>query len=458
MRSLIEPFKIKMVEPIRMTTAEERAARIREAGWNVFLLHARDVMIDLLTDSGTSAMSSEQWAAMMRGDEAYAGSESFYRFEAAVQRRTGLPHVIPTHQGRAAERLLFELLIEPGQVVISNTHFDTTRANVEGRGGEAIDLPCPESADLHTPADFKGNIDLDRLEAELARRGSQVRLVIMTVTNNAAGGQPVSMANLKSARAVCDRHGVPMFLDACRFAENAWFIKMREPGWADVPLADVARAMFDHVDGCTMSAKKDGLVNMGGFLALRDEALVERARVPLILTEGFPTYGGLSGRDLDAIAQGLEEVVDEDYMRYRVRTAAFLSEHLENVGVPTVLPPGGHAVYVDARRMLPHIPLERFPGLALVNALYLHAGVRAVEVGGVMFGRNDKATGAYVPPPNDLVRLALPRRVYTQSHVEYVAEALEEVNERRAELPGYRFTWEAPMLRHFTSKFEPITP
>ncbi|GMV39810.1 MAG: tryptophanase [Myxococcales bacterium] len=457
MRSLIEPFKIKMVEPIRMTTEDERRARIREAGYNVFLLHARDVMIDLLTDSGTSAMSSEQWAAMMRGDEAYAGSESFYRFEAAVQRRTGMPYVIPTHQGRAAEHLLFELMVEPGQVVISNTHFDTTRANVEARGAEAIDLPCAAAADLHEPAPFKGDMDLDRLDATLGRLGSKVALVIMTVTNNAAGGQPVSMANLRGARAVCDRHKVPMFLDACRFAENAWFIKTREPGHADRPLADVAREMFDHVDGCTMSAKKDGLVNMGGFLALRDKALSESARGPLILTEGFPTYGGLSGRDLDAIAQGLEEVVDEDYMRYRVRTAAFLSEHLESVGVPTVLPPGGHAVYVDARRMLPHIPLREFPGLALVNALYVHAGVRAVEVGGVMFGRTDKTTGEYVEPPVDLVRLALPRRVYTQSHIEYVAEALEEVNEARGALRGYRFTWEAPRLRHFTSRFEPLS-
>ena len=457
MRSLIEPFKIKMVEPIRMTTAAERDERIREAGYNVFLLHARDVMIDLLTDSGTSAMSSEQWAAMMRGDEAYAGSESFYRFEAAVQDVTGMPFVIPTHQGRAAEHVLFGLLVREGQTVLSNTHFDTTRANVEVAQGVALDLPCREAKDLHNPAPFKGNIDLERLDAKLSELGrDHVPLVILTVTNNAAGGQPVSMANIRASREICDRHGVPLFLDACRFAENAWFIKTREDGYADTPLVEICREMFSHVDGCTMSAKKDGLVNMGGFLAMRSEALVERCRTPLILTEGFPTYGGLSGRDLDALAQGLREVVDEDYMRYRVRTAAFLSEHLESVGVPTVLPPGGHAVYVDAKRMLPHIPAEQFPGLSLVVALYRHAGVRAVEIGGVMFGKHDKATGRYIAPENELVRLALPRRVYTQSHVEYVAEALEEVNERRAELGGYRFTHEAPVLRHFTSKFAPV--
>jgi tryptophanase len=405
-------------------------------------------MIDLLTDSGTSAMSHEQWAGMMRGDESYAGSESFFRFEREVKDLTGFRHVIPTHQGRAAERILFSLLGGPGKTSIANTHFDTTRANVEQSGARCVDCPSPESRDLAEAAPFKGNIDLAALEREIGRAGSKnVEVVLVTVTNNSGGGQPVSMANLRATRDVCRRHGIPFFLDACRFAENAWFIREREPGYAQKTLREIAQEMFRLADGCTFSGKKDALVNMGGFLAVNDDALATRARNVLILTEGFPTYGGLAARDLEAMAIGLREVLDHDYMAYRIAAVRYLCRGLSERGIAVVEPPGGHAAYVDAGAALPHIPRERLPGLALVNALYVIGGVRAVEIGAVMFGTSAS---------RDLVRLAMPRRVYTQSHVDYVLEVFEDVMAERDRIPGYRITWEPPYLRHFTAHFEPL--
>jgi tryptophanase len=454
-KTIIEPFRIKSVEPIRMTTRQEREIILRKAGWNPFLIAAEDVLIDLLTDSGTSAMSAEQWAGVMRGDEAYAGSRSFYRFEDVTRSLTGLRHIIPTHQGRAAERLLFSLVGGPGKVVPSNTHFDTTRANIEHSGAKAADLIRHEDMDPTTRAPFKGNMDVEALDRRIRDAGpGNVPLCMLTVTNNATGGQPVSMENIRATREVTKRHGIPLFLDASRFAENAWFIKLREPGYADKSLADIAREMFSHCDGCTMSAKKDGLANIGGFLAMNDDRLAEASRSMLILTEGFPTYGGLAGRDLEAIAQGLVEVLDEDYMRYRVRSVEFLGERLLAAGVPIFEPPGGHAIYVDAKRMLPHLPPERFPGQALVGALYLEGGIRAVEIGSVMFGRRGPG-GEFVPAPNELVRLAMPRRVYTQSHVEYVIEVMTALANRREAIRGLRFANETTVLRHFTSTFEP---
>jgi tryptophanase len=456
MKTIIEPFKIKSVEPIRMTTPEERKALLVKAGYNPFLIPAEDVLIDLLTDSGTSAMSTEQWAGIMRGDEAYAGSKSYYRFADVTNRLTGLRHIIPTHQGRAAERILFSIVGGPGKVIPSNTHFDTTRANVEFSGATALDLVEPGGEDPTHIAPFKGNMDVPALDALIRRVGpANVPLCMITATNNATGGQPISMANLKATREVCHAHGIPLFLDASRFAENAWFIKLREPGYADRSLGDIAREMFRQVDGCTMSAKKDGLANIGGFLAMNDDDLAMKARTMLILTEGFPTYGGLAGRDLEAIAQGLIEILDEDYMRYRIRSVAFLGEHLMAHGVPIFEPPGGHAIYLDARRFLPHVPAEQFPGQALVGELYLEGGVRAVEIGSVMFGRR-RPDGSFEGARNELVRLAIPRRVYTQSHIEYLVEVVAQVFERRAGIRGLRFAYEAPMLRHFTSTFEPV--
>ncbi len=456
MKTIIEPFRIKMVEPIRMTTRRERELILEKAGYNPFLIPAEDCLIDLLTDSGTSAMSTEQWAGVMRGDESYAGSRSFFRFEGVAKSLTGMRHILPTHQGRAAERILFSLVAGRDKVFPSNTHFDTTRANIEFEGAQAQDLLCPEGADPAKRAPFKGNMDLDALRRLMEDVGpGRVPLVMLTVTNNAAGGQPVSMANIRATRDIAKAFGVPLFLDACRFAENAWFIRQREEGYRDASLMDIAREMFSYADGCTMSAKKDGLANIGGFLALNDDDLAARARSMLILTEGFPTYGGLAGRDLEAIAQGLMEVLDEDYMRYRIRSVEFLGEHLVAAGVPIVEPPGGHAVYVDAGRFLPHIPPHEFPGQALVCALYLEGGIRAVEVGSVMFGRRGP-DGEFVPARNELVRLAIPRRVLTQSHVEYVVEVVLEIQKRRDEIRGLRFTREAPILRHFTSTFEPV--
>lgn len=454
-RTIIEPYRVKVVEPIRFTTRAEREAALKKAGYNLFGLHADDVLIDLLTDSGTSAMSAEQWAAMMRGDESYAGSRSFERFEAVVRELTGFKHVIPTHQGRASERILFGELLAKGDVVINNTHFDTTRANVEFQGAEALDLPCAESRELHLEMPFKGNLDLDAVEKALEANGKKVKLVMATVTNNSGGGQPVSLANLRAARALCDKHGVPLFLDACRFAENAWFIKVREQGQADRHPREIAKEMFRLVDGCTISLKKDGFGNIGGLLAMNDDKLALRCRTSLILTEGFTTYGGLAGRDLEALAQGLIEVTEPDYLRYRVRTAEYLAQKSWAAGVPTVRPAGGHAVYLDARAALPHIPPHEYPGQALACELYLEGGVRAVEIGTFMFGRTQE-NGPDLPATNDLVRLALPRRVYTQSHIDYVAEVIAAVAKRAVKLKGYRIIEQAPWLRHFTARLEPI--
>ncbi|RMH49992.1 MAG: tryptophanase [Bacteroidetes bacterium] len=454
MKTIIEPFRIKVVEPIRMTTRPERERLIREARYNLFGLHADDVLIDLLTDSGTSAMSARQWAGIMQGDESYAGSPSYHRFEAAVRALMPFRHIIPTHQGRAAERILFSVAVKPGDRVPGNTHFDTTRANIEASGAEAVDLVIPEGLDPESRHPFKGNMDLDRLEAFLAEHPGRVPLVMITVTNNSGGGQPVSMANLRGVRAVCDRHGVPLFIDACRFAENAYFIKLREEGYADHSVRAIVREMFSLADGMTMSAKKDVLVNIGGWLAMNDDAWAEQANTLLILTEGFPTYGGLAGRDLEAIAIGLEEVVDEDYLQYRLASTRYLGEALSRLGVPIVQPVGGHAVYVDARRMLPHLPPLQYPGQALAVALYEVGGIRSCEIGTVMFGR--RPDGSEQPAPMDLVRLAIPRRVYTQSHIDYVIECFEEVQREKERLPGYRITWEPPRLRHFTAHFAPL--
>ena len=453
-RTIVEPFRIHSVEPLRMTTEAERAGAIREAGYNLFNLHADDVLIDLLTDSGTGAMSKEQWAAVQRGDESYAGSPSWYRFLDAVRELFPFRHVIPTHQGRAAEKILFGVIGGPGRVVPNNTHFDTTRANVEYTGAEALDMVIAEGRDPVAEHPFKGNMDVRALEALLSERASDVPVVFVTITNNSGGGQPVSMENLRDVRAVCDRFGIRLFLDACRFAENAWFIKTRESGYADTAVPDIVREMASLADGMTMSAKKDPLANIGGWLAMDDDGLAERCRNLEILTEGFPTYGGLAGRDLDAIAQGLREGVAEDYLRYRIRSTAYLGEGIDRCGVPVVKPFGGHAVYIDARAMLPHIPPLAYPGQALAVALYQAGGIRSVEIGTVMFGR--RPDGTEEPAAMDLVRLAIPRRTYTQSHVDYVIEVVAAVAERRHGLTGYRIVEEPPQLRHFTARFEPL--
>ncbi len=453
-KTIIEPFRIKSVEAVRFTTREEREARLREAGFNVFLLPADDVLIDLLTDSGTGAMSSKQWAAMIQSDESYAGSRSFYRFRDVVADLTGFKHIIPTHQGRAAERILFHTVLQPGQIVPNNNHFDTTRANIEVEDAEARDLVIAEGRVPALVHPFKGNVDLQALERLLAEQGDRVPLVMVTVTNNSGGGQPVSMENLRGVRALCDTYRKPLFLDACRFAENAWFIKTREAGYADKTPKAIAQEMFGLADGCTMSAKKDGLANIGGFLAMNDDRWAESARNLLILTEGFPTYGGLAGYDLEAIAQGLEEVVESPYLHYRIRSTAYLGEKLLAAGVPIIQPPGGHAIYIDARALLPHIPPLQYPGIACANALYVEAGVRGVEIGTVMFGLHPD--GTETPAAMDLVRLAIPRRVYTQSHIDYVAEAVALVGRQRDQLRGYRITTAPTALRHFTARFEPM--
>jgi tryptophanase len=453
--SIIEPFRIRSVEPIRFGTPRERREKLAAAGWNPFRLHADDVLIDLLTDSGTGAMSSQQWAAMIASDESYAGSPSFYRFEAAVQDITGFPHVIPTHQGRAAEHILFASVAERGDVVLSNTLFDTTRAHVEHVGAEGRDLPIAAARDPRRRHPFKGNLDVDALDAALGELGRErVPLVLLTVTNNSGGGQPVSLANARAVAETCRRHGVPLFLDACRFAENAWFVKTREEGQAERAPIDIARDFFALADGCTMSAKKDGMANIGGFLALRDDDLAARCRNLEILTEGFPTYGGMAGYDLEAIARGLYEALDEHYLRYRVRSIEYLGEKLIAAGVPIIEPTGGHAVYLDAAAMLPAVPPLAFPAWALNNQLYLTGGVRGVEIGSVMFGR--QSDGSERPAAKELVRLAFPRRVYTQSHVDYVAEVLLHVFAHRAGIGGYRIVEEAPFLRHFTARLEPL--
>lgn len=453
-QTIIEPFRIKTVEPIRFTTRDQRVAALREARHNLFLLRAEDVIIDLLTDSGTGAMSAAQWGGMMQGDESYAGARSFYRFEAAVRELTGYRHIIPTHQGRAAERILFSTACTAGQVVPNNTHFDTTRANLEAVGVTAVDLRCPEATQPALEAPFKGNIDLEALAQCLTEHRGHVPFAMVTVTNNSGGGQPVSLANLRGAAALCREHGVPLILDCCRFAENAWFIKQREPGQGHRTPAEIARDMFACADGCTMSAKKDGLVNIGGFLALNDDDLAARCRNQLILTEGFPTYGGLAGYDLEALAIGLKEVLDEDYLRYRIRSVAYLGDKLTAAGIPIVRPTGGHAIYLDARGMLPHVPQSEYPAWSLSLALYLEGGVRSVEIGSVMFGR--QPDGSERPAPMELVRLAFPRRVYTQSHVDYLAEVLLHVHGLRHRIRGMRITRAPAQLRHFTAELEPV--
>lgn len=447
-RTIIEPFKIKTVEPIRWTTRAEREELLRQAHYNLFLLPAEDVLIDLLTDSGTAAMSTRQWAAMMQGDESYAGSRSFQRFRRAVQAIFGYRHVIPTHQGRAAERILFSVMCKKGDVVPNNTHFDTTRANVEHAGAEAADLVIAEGRDPASTHPFKGNLDVAALEQLIARVGRErVPLVLLTITNNSGGGQPVSIENARAVRAVCQRHGIPLYFDACRFAENAYFIKLREPGYQNKTPKEIAQEMFALGDGCTMSAKKDGLANIGGFLCTNNDALAQQEKDLLILTEGYPTYGGLAGRDLEAIAVGLEEALEEDYLRYRIVSTAYLGQHISDQGVPIVQPPGGHAIYIDARAFLPHVPPAQFPGVALAAELYLEGGIRSVEIGTLMFGANAAM---------DLVRLAIPRRVYTQSHIDYVVEIILEVWKRRQQIRGLKLTYEASFLRHFTAKLQPL--
>jgi len=451
MKTIIEPFRVKVVEPLRMTTRAEREQILIHAKFNLFAIRAEDVLIDLLTDSGTGAMSSLQWAGIMRGDESYAGAQSWFALERSVRELTGFAHILPTHQGRASERILFELVGGPGRVVPNNSHFDTTRANVEHSGAAAVDLLIAEGRDPASRHPFKGNMDVAALERLIAETGAErIPLVMLTVTNNSGGGQPVSLENIRAVRAVCDRHRLPLFLDACRFAENAWFIQQREPGQRERSVRSIVREMFDLVDGATISAKKDGLVNIGGLLLLRDEQLVRRADELLILTEGFLTYGGLAGRDLEAMAQGFEEVVHEDYLRYRVRTVEYLGERLLAAGVRIVEPPGGHAIYIDAGHFCPHIPPERFPGQALVCGLYRAGGIRACEIGSVMFGQGGRR------PPNELVRLAIPRRVYTQSHVDYVVEVVQEVFAERQRLRPLEIVNEPPSLRHFTAQFREL--
>jgi tryptophanase len=454
-QTIIEPFKIKTVEPLRMTSRAERERILATAGYNLFSVRAEDVLIDLLTDSGTAAMSARQWAGLIDGDESYAGARSFYRFEKVVRDLTGFKHIIPTHQGRAAEKILFALLGGPGKIIPNNTHFDTTRANIEVSGAEAADLPVKEALVPALVKDFKGNMDITALERLLKQKGPEhVPLVMITVTNNSCAGQPVSMGCIRRVSDLCRSYKIPFFLDACRFAENAWFIKMREPGCKGRSVKQLAQEMFSYADGCTMSGKKDGLVNIGGFLAVNDDDLARRARNILVVTEGFPTYGGLAGRDLEAFAQGLEEVVDEDYLRYRIRSTEYVVEKLDALGVPVFKPAGGHAVYLDATAFLPHVPPQHFPGQALACALYLEGGIRACEIGSVMFGRTDPATGEFHPAMLELVRLAIPRRVYTQSHMDYAVECIAEVFARRDSIRGVRIVQEPPILRHFTASFE----
>lgn len=456
MKTIIEPFRIKSIEPIGFNTREERINLLRQAHYNPFLIPARDVIIDLLTDSGTSAMSSAQWAGMMRGDESYAGSDSFFRFEATIRDITGMPLVIPTHQGRAAEKILFSITGGKGKFFVSNTLFDTTRANIEFSGAEGIDLICEEGKHPSIAAPFKGNMDTDALRAFITATGAAyIPMVILTVTNNSGGGQPVSMANVRAVHAICREFSIPLFIDACRFAENCYFIKIREEGYANKSIPEIARELFSYADGCTMSAKKDAFANIGGFLAMRSEALARECRNLLIITEGFPTYGGLAGRDLEAIAIGLEEVMDEQYLHYRIRSIEYLTEKLLQAGVPVMVPAGGHAVYLDAAAFLPHIPVDQYPGQALACALYIEGGIRGVEIGSLMFGKYD-AHQKLVTAPLELVRLAIPRRVYTQSHIDYVAEVIIEVFGHRQEIKGLRIIEEAPLLRHFTAKLAPL--
>lgn len=456
MRTLIEPFKIKVVEHLRQTTPRQREQILKAAHYNPFMIRAEDILIDFLTDSGTGAMSDRQWAAMIQGDEAYAGSRSFFRFENTVKSITGFRHIIPTHQGRAAERILFTLTVKPGQIVPNNTHFDTTRANIEYNQASAMDLVIPEGTVPDHIHPFKGNMDLQRLDKLLEKEHAHIPLGMLTVTNNSGGGQPVSMANIRATAGLLKQYQVPFFLDACRFAENAYFIKLREKGYHHHTVLEIAREMFSYADGCTMSAKKDGLGNIGGFLALNDDQLAIEARNLLILTEGFPSYGGLAGRDLEALAVGLEEVLQEEYLRYRLRTAEYMGEKLLSAGVRIIQPTGGHAVYIDASHFYPHIPPEHYPGQALVCELYRIGGIRAVEIGSVMFGKKEPVSGVEQPAAMELVRLAFPRRTYTQSHFDYAIEAIIETYRQRSAARGLRIVWEPPFLRHFTARFAPL--
>jgi len=464
MKTIIEPFKIKSVEPIYFTTQEQRKEILAAAHYNTFRIKAKDVLIDLLTDSGTSAMSSSQWAGVMMGDESYAGSSSFFKFEDSVRSITGMPYIIPTHQGRAAEKIIFTILGGKGKYFISNTFFDTTRANIEFSGAEAIDCLCEEGKHPTIPAPFKGNMDIAALKKAIAATGSEnIPMVMITITNNSGGGQPVSMQNIKEVRKVCTENNIPLFIDACRFAENAYFIKLREEGYAGKTIPEIANEIFSYADGCTMSAKKDAFANIGGFLAMRDFELAVRCRNLLIITEGFTTYGGLAGRDLEAIAIGLQEVMDEHYLQYRIRSIEYLTNKLVAAGVPVMQPAGGHAVYLDAKAFLPQIPVEQYPGQSLVCALYEAGGIRGVEIGSLMFGKyadpeeGGDTTGKLIPAQMELVRLAIPRRVYTQSHIDYVSEVIIEVFSKRAELKGLVITEETPLLRHFTAKLKPAT-
>jgi tyrosine phenol-lyase len=455
MRTIIEPFRIKMVEPVRMTTREQRQEIIEKCDFNPFLIRSDDVLIDLLTDSGTSSMSDRQWAALITGDESYAGSRSYYKFEDKIREITGFKHVIPAHQGRAAERILFAVTTKEGDIIPNNTHFDTTRANIEFTKAAAVDFMSKEGTDPHIEAPFKGNLDLTQLSKFLDEVPVRsIPMGMITVTNNASGGQPVSMANVKAVSEMLRSRNIPFIIDACRFAENAYFIKTREEGYADRSLLSIAQEMFSYADGCTMSAKKDAFANIGGFLAINNDDWAERARTLLVLTEGFPTYGGLAGRDLAAIAQGLDEVLELDYMQYRIRSTQYLGENLEKVGVPIFKPTGGHAIYINAKDFLPHIPAEQFPGQSLVVEMYIEGGIRAVEIGSVMFGKDHPETGEFLPARNELVRMAIPRRVYTQSHVDYVIEAMGNLATRKDAIRGLKFKKEAPILRHFTSTFE----
>ena len=456
MKTIIEPFKIKSVEPIYFNSKEERMVILEKAFHNPFLIHSNDVLIDLLTDSGTSAMSSNQWAGIMQGDESYAGSPSFFRFEETVQKITGMPLVIPTHQGRAAEKILFSMVGGKGKYIVSNTLFDTTRANIEFTGAEGIDLICKEGKFPAVPAPFKGNMDTEALKSFIKEKGaSNIPMCIITVTNNSGGGQPVSMQNIKEVKKICAENNISLFIDACRFAENSYFIKIREEGYADKSVEAIAKELFSYADGCTMSAKKDAFANIGGFLAMHNAELALKCRNLLIITEGFPTYGGLAGRDLEAIAIGLQEIMDEHYPRYRIRSIEYLTNKLIAAGVPVMQPAGGHAVYIDAKAFLPHIPVEQYPGQALVGALYIEGGIRSVEIGSLMFGKYDE-TGKLIPAQLELVRLAIPRRVYTQSHIDYVAEVIIEVFQKRKKIHGLTITEESPMLRHFTARLTPI--
>ena len=456
-KTIIEPFRIRMVEPIQMLSGEQRKKILEEAHYNVFLIKAENILIDLLTDSGTGAMSGAQWAKMMEGDESYAGCRSFYEMEAVIKELTGLKHIFPTHQGRAAERILFSIMGAKGKYIPNNIHFDTTRANIEYTGSIAEDLIIDEGKIPSVELPFKGNMDIKKLEELIEKKGAEnIPVCMLTITNNSGGGQPVSMENIKEVHKVCRKHNIPFFFDACRFAENAYFIKLREEGYQDKKIKDIVQEMFSYVDGCTMSAKKDGLVNMGGFLAVNDDELAQKIQNLEILTEGYPTYGGLAGRDLGALAQGLREVIEEDYLQYRIHSTQYLGNALIKAGIPVVKPIGGHAVYIDAKAMLPHIPPAQFPGQALTCELYLEGGIRGVEIGSLMFGGKDPETGQERFSKMELVRLAIPRRVYTQSHIDYVIEVILSLNKRRSEIKGLEIVYEAPYLRHFTAKLRQI--